>query len=60
MPRRKKTLRRMMPTTRKLARLLDELDSVHRRLNNLLPTIERHELDARALWQQQHHIGEGE
>lgn len=35
----KKTLRRLPPTTRKLAKLVDELHSVARRLNNLLSDI---------------------
>jgi hypothetical protein len=47
---RKKTLRAMPATTRRLARLIADLDSVSRRAKNLLPEIERLEMDSRALW----------
>ena len=46
---RKKTLRSMSPTTRKLARLIGELESVERRLKNILPEIKDHEFDSQAL-----------
>ena len=46
---RKKTLRSMSPTTRKVARLIGELGSVDRRLKNLIPDIQRMELESRAL-----------
>jgi hypothetical protein len=46
---RKKTLRQMQPTTRKVARLLNELDSVHHRLANLLEEIAEMEADSTAL-----------
>ena len=46
---RKKTLRTMSPVTRKVARLAGELDSVSRRLKNLIPELQRLELDSRAL-----------
>ncbi len=46
---RKRTLRRMSPTARKVARLAGELDSVSRRLKNLIPDIQRLDLDSRAL-----------
>jgi len=36
-----KTLRRMTPDTRKLARLINELDSTLTRLKNLLPGFRR-------------------
>jgi len=49
---RKKTLRSMSPTTRKLARLIGELESVNRRLKNLVPDIQRLEADSQALWRQ--------
>ena len=39
MPHRKKTLRRLPPTARKVARLADDLHSVETRLKNLIPTI---------------------
>jgi hypothetical protein len=57
----KKTLRRMHPTTRRYARILNELDSVLRRLRNLTEEIGRLELDSRALYKRreyeegQHH-----
>lgn len=47
---RNKTLRSMSPTTRKLARLIGELESTSRRIKNLIPEIERMELDSRALF----------
>jgi len=46
---RKKTLRSMLPATRKVARLAGELDSVSRRLKNLIPDLQRLELDATAM-----------
>ena len=46
---RRATLRRMPPTTRKYARLLNELDSVLRRGKNMVEEIQRLELDSRAL-----------
>ena len=46
---RKKTLRRMSPVARKLARLIGELDSVSRRAKNLLAEVQRLELDSQAL-----------
>jgi len=39
MPHRKKTLRRLTPQARKLARLADELHSIETRLKHLIPTI---------------------
>ena len=46
---RKKTLRSMSPTTRKVARLIGKLESVERRLKNLLPEIRETEFQAQAL-----------
>jgi hypothetical protein len=46
---RKKTLRSMLPTTRKLARLIGELESIDRRLKNLVPEIQTVEGESRAL-----------
>jgi len=46
---RKKTLRKMSPTTRKVARLIGELSSVERRLKNLLPEIRNIEFESQAL-----------
>ncbi len=46
---RKKTLRSMSPTTRKVARLIGELDSVTRRLKNLMPEVQRIEMESQAL-----------
>jgi hypothetical protein len=52
----KKTLRTMMPATRQYARILNDLDSVLRRLKNLREAIASLELDSRALHaQQQYH-----
>ena len=46
---RKKTLRKMSPTARKVARLAGELDSVSRRLKNLIPELQQLDLDSKAL-----------
>lgn len=46
---RKKTLRRLSPVARKVARLAGEADSISRRLKNLVPVIQQLELDAEAL-----------
>ena len=46
---RKSTLRRMSPTTRKYAKLLNELESVLRKGKNMVEDIQRLELDSRAL-----------
>lgn len=46
---RKKSLRKMSPTARKVARLAGELDSVSRRLKNLIPELQQIELDSKAL-----------
>ena len=45
---RKKTLRRLTPEARKLAKLIGELESVSRRLKSLVPIVERLEIDVRA------------
>jgi len=58
---RKKTLRRMAPITRRYARVINDLDGVLRRLQNLTEEIDRLELDSRALYKRrefeegQHH-----
>lgn len=55
---RTKTLRRLPPTTRRVAKLINAQESVTRRLKNLLPAIERLELDSRALFNMEaHHLG---
>jgi len=46
---RKKTLRTMSPTARKVARLTGELDSVSRRLKNLIPELQELDLASKAL-----------
>lgn len=46
---RKKTLRTMSPTARKVARLAGEVDSIARRLKNLIPELQQLELDSKAL-----------
>ena len=45
----KRTLRRMSPTARKVARLAGELDSVARRLKNLIPDLQSLDIDSKAL-----------
>jgi len=46
---RKRTLRVMSPTARKVARLIGELDSISRRLKNLVPDLQRLDFESRAL-----------
>ena len=46
---RKKTLRSMLPTTRRVARLIGEVGSVEQRLKNLIPELQRIELESIAL-----------
>jgi len=46
---RKRTLRVMSPTARKVARLIGELDSVSRRLKNLIPDLQRLDFESKAL-----------
>jgi len=41
----------MSPTARKVARLTGELESVSRRLKNLIPDLQRLELDSKALFE---------
>ncbi len=57
---RKKSLRRMSPTARKVARLAGELDSVSRRLKNLIPELQRLDLDSKALQHIRAYQAEGE
>ena len=45
----KRTMRRMRPGTRKLAGLINELDSIITRSGNLLKEMERIEADSEAL-----------
>jgi len=46
---RKLTIRRMRPVTREGAKILNDLDSLRRRMKNYLTKVEDVELDARAL-----------
>ncbi|MBA7620270.1 hypothetical protein ES703_27616 [subsurface metagenome] len=50
---RKATIRRMTPEARKLARLINDLDSVKRRLKNFLPVVSELELWAESAKNQQ-------
>lgn len=45
----KRTLRTMSPTARKVARLIGELESVARRLKNTVPELQRLDLNSKAL-----------
>ena len=56
---RKKTLRSMSPTTRKLARLIGELGSVERRLKNLIAEVQLIEGESQALRNQNRYKGKG-
>lgn len=47
---RKATLRKMDTNTRKLARLINDLDSALTKLKNFMPTVERMELESNALY----------
>ena len=48
----RKTLRTMPPKTRRLARLINELDSTVRRLKNVLPDVADAEIAERAMFNQ--------
>jgi len=54
---RKKTLRTMSPTTRKVARLIGELESVNKRLKNLIPELQKLEADSQALYNRNLYYG---
>lgn len=54
---RSKTLRIMSPTTRKVARLIGELESVSRRLKNIIPELQKIEADSRALYNRNLYYG---
>ena len=45
----KRTLRTMSPTARKVARLIGEQESVAKRLKNLIPTLQQLDADSKAL-----------
>ena len=49
MPYRKKTLRRMLPQTRELARILDDLESGVKKMKRRLEEVAELEMKARAL-----------
>jgi predicted nucleic acid-binding Zn-ribbon protein len=46
---RRKTMRKLSPTTRKVARLQGEVASISRRLKNLIPAIQELEFESQAL-----------
>lgn len=46
---RRKTLRKMSPVARKLAKMVNEVKSLERRLKNLIAVVESLELDSNAL-----------
>jgi hypothetical protein len=48
-----KTLRRMPPETRKLAKLINDADSLVRRLKNRIPEISQLERDSMAFYKRQ-------
>ncbi len=50
-----KTTRRMPPLTRKVAKLINEMDSIKRRLKNLVPEIQTAELYQRAQQKREAH-----
>jgi paraquat-inducible protein B len=47
---RNKTIRRLHPNSRKLARIINELDSTLTRLKHFLPTVQEMEQDSHALY----------
>lgn len=49
---RKRTLRTMSPTARQVARLIGELESATNRLKNLIPDLQRLDLESKALYTQ--------
>ena len=46
---RKKTLRKMSPKSRKVARLVNELESLTKRLKNMMPMMQEIEFESMAL-----------
>jgi hypothetical protein len=46
---RKRTLRTMSPTARKVARLIGELESISKRFKNLIPELQQLDFESRAL-----------
>lgn len=56
MPYRKKTIRSMPPQTRDLARLINQLDSVTRKLKNRLEVFASFERDSQALFTRIAHL----
>ncbi len=54
MPLRKKTLRRMPPLTRRMARVLGEIESAHTKLRNILEDVQSLERWERAATQAHH------
>lgn len=57
MPYRRKTLRQMPPLTRKLAKLIVELDSLQNRLRHILPAVEEAERMATAERNRETYLG---
>jgi len=53
---RKRTLRKLTPEARKLAKAISGLESVSRKLKNLVPIVERLEVDLRAELKRQAHF----
>ena len=50
MRRTKKTLRRLSPISRDLAKIANDQASLNRRLHNLVQKVQLLELDSKALW----------
>lgn len=46
---RKRTMRKMYPVARKLAKLENQMDGLSRKIKNLIPQVEKVEFEARAL-----------
>lgn len=46
---RKRTIRRLPETTRRVAKLVNELASIQRRMKNILPKLQELEFEAKAL-----------
>lgn len=56
----KKTLRRLPPATRKFAKMVNEGESLVKRLKSLVDNMARLEMESQALWNQHQHQGKGE
>lgn len=56
----RRTLRRFSPTTRKVAKIINDAERTIKHLKAMLPVLQSIELDSQALWQQNKIRSKGE